>query len=413
MVFCSKCGTQFEAGKAFCGNCGAAVAAGATPDMKTPSNDHELPLTMQPSPKAPKVYKSYWYITVPITLLLLLAWHNRSSVAEYLHISALIGSPLDSEAKAEGKKVFDGKVNKCGDKYYVWNGSKGVLHEAIAEFPEKPHLDTQRSALLGKTQISDVDRMNGLTWSGGWVFAFSPYRYIGPKSIGPWQEGGEFVISIQKLNGVWLVARDENLSTATMDWVPVDSYSDQVPCEKVSEYLSQKDVSQTDSKQELTVSDQQQPKPAAANQPGASESTAQSGTYDHLQFLNGTCNASSHTSEGPLGADLTKRQSQFFCDSAVIAFYDNHHSHVMIQFSEKKANHAQTLGFAGQVENDGITMPVNHVYLEPGKPTPVSDGVCKFFLEDQHMKNIVCVMKADEGGRRTVAAVEFNAAPGQ
>lgn len=136
-------------------------------------------------------------------------------------------------------------------------------------------------------------------------------------------------------------------------------------------------------------------------------------TYDHLQFVKGTCNASSHTSEGPLGADLTKQQSRFFCDSAVITFFDNHQSHVMINFLEKQANHAPTLGFAGQVENDGITMPVDHVYLESGKATPVSDGVCKFFFEDRHMKNIVCVMKADEGRRRTVAAVEFNAEPGQ
>jgi len=181
----------------------------------------------------------------------------------------------------------------------------------------------------------------------------------------------------------------------------------------VSGILSQNSAGKTDSKQELTGSDQQQPKPTAANQPAASESTAQSGTYDHLQFLNGTCNASSYTSEGPVGADLTKRQSQFFCDSAVIAFYDNHYAHVMIQFSEKKANHSQTLGFAGQMENDKITMPVNHVYLEPGKPTPVSEGVCKFFLEDQHMKGIRCVIKVDDSGRRTVAAVDFDAAPGQ
>ena len=45
--------------------------------------------------------------------------------------------------------------------------------------------------------------------------------------------------------------------------------------------------------------------------------------------------------------------------------------------------------------------------------TPVSEGVCKFFLEEQHMKGIGCVIKVDEGGRRTVAAVDFDAAPGQ
>ena len=221
---------------------------------------------------------------------------------------------------------------------------------------------------------------------------------------------------LRKLNNVWEFSQTWRKETEKDGTTLVDSFKDQVPCEQVSEYLAQKDVSQTDSKQDLTGSDQQQPKPTAENQPGASElSPAQSGTYDHLKFVKGTCNASSHTSEGPLGADLTKQQSQFFCDTAGIIFFDNHHSHIMINFLEKQANHAPTLGFAGYMKDDGVTMPVDHVYLEPGKATPVSEGVCKFFLEDQdrHMKGIVCVIKADEGGRRTVAAVEFNAAPGQ
>lgn len=155
--------------------------------------------------------------------------------------------------------------------------------------------------------------------------------------------------------------------------------------------------------------------PTVAIAQTSTEPPANAALYDHLQFVKGTCNASSHTSEGPLGADLTKQQSRFFCDTAVITFFDNHQSHVMINFLEKQANHAPTLGFAGQVENDGIMMPVDHVYLEPEKATPVSEGVCKFFFEDQdrHMKGIVCVIKADEGGRRTVAAVEFRAEPGQ
>lgn len=76
MPFCTKCGTRFEAGTAFCGNCGNAVAATATPDMESPVNqqssrevpvsdapapstfaaaskNHILPKTLPPSPKAP------------------------------------------------------------------------------------------------------------------------------------------------------------------------------------------------------------------------------------------------------------------------------------------------------------------------------------------------------------------------
>jgi hypothetical protein len=76
MAFCTKCGTQFEAGTAFCGNCGTAVAAAATLGMKSPDSQpsgrevpvsnasalsttiatpkkHVLPSTSQPSPMTP------------------------------------------------------------------------------------------------------------------------------------------------------------------------------------------------------------------------------------------------------------------------------------------------------------------------------------------------------------------------
>jgi hypothetical protein len=41
-----------------------------------------------------------------------------------------------------------------------------------------------------------------------------------------------------------------------------------------------------------------------------------------VQVVNGTCDSSSHTAEGSLGSDLTKQQSRFYCDSAVITFFD-------------------------------------------------------------------------------------------
>src|SRR5512147_776461 len=43
-----------------------------------------------------------------------------------------------------------------------------------------------------------------------------------------------------------------------------------------------------------------------------------------VQIVDGTCDSSSHTAEGPIGADLTKRRSRFYCDSAVIAFFDDY-----------------------------------------------------------------------------------------
>ena len=133
----------------------------------------------------------------------------------------------------------------------------------------------------------------------------------------------------------------------------------------------------------------------------------------NVQVLTGTCEPSSHTAEGPLGADLTKRQSRFYCDSAVITFFDDYKGHVMIQFAQKEAHHTPILGFAGRVEDDGITMALDHVYLTPGSPTTVSDGWCKFFFKNRHMSGIFCGMKVDETGRRTTASVSFDPMPGQ
>jgi hypothetical protein len=131
------------------------------------------------------------------------------------------------------------------------------------------------------------------------------------------------------------------------------------------------------------------------------------------QIVAGTCDASSHTAEGPIDSDLTKRRSQFFCDTAIITFLEDYKGHVMVQFMQKESHHSPILGFAGRTDEDGIFMQVDSVYLSPGESTTVSDGACKFFFQNRHITGIVCGMKVDETGRRTTAVVTFNAAPGQ
>lgn len=132
-----------------------------------------------------------------------------------------------------------------------------------------------------------------------------------------------------------------------------------------------------------------------------------------IQIVNGTCTPQSHTAEGALGTDLTKRQSRFFCNNAVITFFQDYAGHMMVQFAHKESHHSPILGFAGRVEPDGIMMNVEKVYLTAGTPTTVSDGWCKFFFERRNMKGIFCGMKVDETGRRTTAIVAFNAVSGQ
>ena len=133
----------------------------------------------------------------------------------------------------------------------------------------------------------------------------------------------------------------------------------------------------------------------------------------HIDLVKGACNQDSHTAEGPIDADLTHRRSRFYCDSAVINMFDDYKGHVMVQFAQKESHHSPILAFAGHLDNDGIMMTVDHVYLVPKEQTTVSEGYCKFFFENGHMKGMFCGMKVDETGRRTTAIVGFDAAPGQ
>ena len=138
-------------------------------------------------------------------------------------------------------------------------------------------------------------------------------------------------------------------------------------------------------------------------------------TYaNDIQIVKGNCSSLSHTAEGPIDSDLTKRQSKFFCNSAVISFFDDYKGHVLVQFVQKQSHHSGIIGFSGKVEERGQFMPVEHVFLSgDGTPVTVSDGACKFFFKGKNLSGIGCGVKIDETGRRTTAIVSFNAAPNQ
>jgi hypothetical protein len=128
-----------------------------------------------------------------------------------------------------------------------------------------------------------------------------------------------------------------------------------------------------------------------------------------VQIVRGSCSRTSHTSEGPTGSDLTKKQSRFFCNSAVISFFDDHNDRVMVQFSEKESHRINILGFAGRIAPNGIMMNVTRVYFTPSVPTEVDDGTCKFFFKGKNMTGIFCGARVDENSRRSVAIVAFDA----
>jgi len=133
-----------------------------------------------------------------------------------------------------------------------------------------------------------------------------------------------------------------------------------------------------------------------------------------VQVVRGVCRPASHTAEGPINSDLTKRQSRFFCDTAVIGFFDDDHKRVMVQFVEKKSKRGQLLGYAGLMDDAGVIMDVQRAYLAGNsEPIAVSSGFCKFFFKKPYMSGIACGMAFDEDNRKTTAIVQFDAAPGQ
>lgn len=433
---CPSCAELVTSGAFACQFCGLFVLVLETP------KDYELLLNLSPTPKVQPNYRTYRYAALLVALLFILVWNNQASAAGYMQegadsskaqtiqtvpittisstgeiITTTMGnSPLDSEAKTEALKVIEGMLTKCGNEYYIWN-DVGWNHNEFIEFRDKPHFS------IGSGPVSDVDRLNGLTWQGSGVISSSSVeRVLKPHEVEPWQEGIGHDFAFRKLNGVWSFSQTWREGTEKDRTTPMDGFRDQVPCEQVAEYLSQKDINKPHSQQEAPPS-QKVLQQHASSAPNTAQSTTNDAasetpteaptdspttavTKDQIRVVKGSCEASSHTSEGPSGEDLTKRHLRFFCDSATLVFFDKYR--MMIQFSDNKADHTSPLAFGGQVEDDGITMPVDRVYLQPGKATPVADGVCKFSLEDRHMKKINCAMMVDTGGRKTVAEVDFD-----
>jgi hypothetical protein len=135
---------------------------------------------------------------------------------------------------------------------------------------------------------------------------------------------------------------------------------------------------------------------------------------DDHRILKGQCASGSHIAEGAIDEDLTKHQSRFFCDSAIVSVFSDNPKHVMVLFADSKSNHARQIGYAGMMEDEEI-MNVRSVYLESGKATPVAEGYCKFFFKETSMEknvsSIACGAKIDEADRRTVPIVVFDTDP--
>ncbi len=123
-----------------------------------------------------------------------------------------------------------------------------------------------------------------------------------------------------------------------------------------------------------------------------------------VTVLSGACKGQSALTEGG-------QKTAFGCDNAIFAFFDMQNSHVMIQFAKKGDDHAPILGFAGTMEKDGVTLDVDRIYLQPGKPQPAEKASCKLSFTPPHITAIACSGRLAQGAQ--TAEVIFEPAPGQ
>lgn len=137
-----------------------------------------------------------------------------------------------------------------------------------------------------------------------------------------------------------------------------------------------------------------------------------SGNISDMQVIDGKCSEQSHIAEGIVGGDLTKGQSRFFCDTAILAFFADSGRHVMVTFVEKGGHDDRSVGFAGMMDDDGQIMLVHHVYLGQ-EVHGIREGYCRFFFKKRDMKSVVCGAPVDLGRLRIVPVVIFEASENQ
>ena len=105
MAFCTKCGTQFEAGTAFCGNCGATVTATGTLDAKAPNIPQQEPASGSPGIKTTSLVEritSSWKIRTGVIVLTLVGvgihyfytQHHRQALIDTVRNSHMPDSPF-------------------------------------------------------------------------------------------------------------------------------------------------------------------------------------------------------------------------------------------------------------------------------------------------------------------------------
>ena len=117
----------------------------------------------------------------------------------------------------------------------------------------------------------------------------------------------------------------------------------------------------------------------------------------------GQCMPTSHIAQGKKTEDLSKLESRYFCDQAIVGSEDGSDDHVRITFKKDGQNISPVIAVIG-VKKDGDMIHLRDI-LMGSQRAEVSDGACRFFYtKKRQMTDIVCSATFDQGEQRGATA---------
>jgi hypothetical protein len=125
-----------------------------------------------------------------------------------------------------------------------------------------------------------------------------------------------------------------------------------------------------------------------------------------LGDYNGQCGVNSHIAQGRKSEDLSKLESRYFCDQAIVGSEDGTDDHVRITFKKDGQTISPVIAVIG-VKKDGDMIHLRDI-LMGSQRAEVNDGACRFFYtKKRQMTDIVCSATFDQGEQRTVSVIAF------
>src|ERR1041384_2110985 len=113
---------------------------------------------------------------------------------------------LDEEAMKIGRKYFEDRLVQCGDSYYTKIENHNLPPaEAVSLRDYVQYRNV--SFPLAVDPVSDINRMNGLEWSGrvsmNWTYMRTAFGFAKPLRWASWQPKGTHILFVKKNKSGW------------------------------------------------------------------------------------------------------------------------------------------------------------------------------------------------------------------